>query len=439
MDPIELSDAVITVLNVSKRYTMYGRRADRLKEALWPWSRNLGNAFHALDDVSFRVKKGETLALIGQNGSGKSTLLKIITGVLSATSGTLEVNGRISALLELGAGFHPDLSGIDNIYLNGIITGLTKEEVDANLQEILSFADIGEHIHQPVKTYSSGMFVRLAFATAINVDPDILIVDEALSVGDMFFQLKCYRKFDEFKAKGKTILFVTHDLGTVIKNCDRAIVLQKGRVIGSGTPREMVDLYKKSLVSGGNSSAQRLEISPDANIRRQQWSDSHVINPNLESYGNGFAEIGDFGVFDHEGCPSDTVAKGETCAFKMHVRFFEDISNPIFAFTIKDKKGTEICGSNTVAEGASVPAVKQGESFVIEFCQIMSLHGGQYFLSLGCTGFNRSGEFVVYHRLYDVISFQVVSIKDTVGFFDLNSTVNVYASNSLKTGGQVDR
>ncbi len=227
----------IKVKNVSKIYKLYDTRAARLKDALG-LSRNQGYQEHAaLHDITLEIKKGETVGIIGTNGSGKSTLLKIITGVIRQTQGEVEVDGRISALLELGAGFNNEYTGIENVYLQGTMMGFSREEVDKKMDAILEFADIGDFIHQPVKTYSSGMFVRLAFAVAINIEPEILIVDEALSVGDVFFQSKCYRKFEEFKELGKTILFVSHDLSSITKYCDRAVLLNKGVKVMEGTPQ----------------------------------------------------------------------------------------------------------------------------------------------------------------------------------------------------------
>lgn len=418
----------IQVQNLKKRYKLYHRNRDRLKDALWPWGEKKYREFFALNDVSFDVKRGETLGVIGQNGSGKSTLLKIITGVLSASSGEVQVEGRISALLELGAGFHPEFTGLENIFLNGSLLGLSRDEMQARLPDIISFADIGEHLHQPVKTYSSGMFVRLAFATAINVDPEILIVDEALSVGDMFFQLKCYRKFEEFKQKGKTILFVTHDMGTIVKYCDRAVVLDRGRLIGTGSPRDMVDLYKKSLVETSANVPATQNIGATSFEGGRSWKSRFNPNPNLEPYGNGFASIIDYGIFDHHDRANATLEKGESCAIRMRVKFHQDLTDPIFAFTIKDKKGTEICGTNTWVEKHDIPAINANDVVTVEFNQNMDLQGGQYLLSLGCTGFDASGEFVVYHRLYDAIQFDVISSKNSIGFFDMNSHISLSKS-----------
>ena len=232
-----MDNLAIRVEDVCKVYKLYDKPSDRLKDALGLVRKNRFKEHHALNHVSFEVKKGETIGIIGTNGSGKSTILKIITGVLSPTSGEVEIDGRISALLELGAGFNMEYTGIENVYLNGMMMGFSREEMDARLDDILKFADIGDFVHQPCKTYSSGMFVRLAFAVAINIDPEILIVDEALSVGDVFFQAKCYKKFEDFKAQGKTILFVSHDISSVAKYCDRVILLNKGDKLAEEMPR----------------------------------------------------------------------------------------------------------------------------------------------------------------------------------------------------------
>ena len=222
------SNLAINVCDVTKIYRLYDKPIDRLKESISLTHKKYHKEFFALDKISFSVEKGSTVGIIGTNGSGKSTILKIITGVLNPTTGSVEVDGNISALLELGAGFNMDYTGIENIYMNGTMMGFSREQMEAKLPEILEFADIGDFVYQPVKTYSSGMFVRLAFALAINVEPEILIVDEALSVGDVFFQAKCYRRMEEIRKTGTTILMVTHDMGSVIKYCDKVILLNKG-------------------------------------------------------------------------------------------------------------------------------------------------------------------------------------------------------------------
>ena len=242
-------NSAISVKDVTKIYRLYEKPIDRLKEAMSITHKNFHRDFYALNGISFDVNKGETVGIIGTNGSGKSTILKIITGVLTPTTGEVEVDGVISALLELGAGFNMDYTGIENIFMNGTMMGFSRKEMEAKLQDILEFADIGDFVYQPVKTYSSGMFVRLAFALAINVEPEILIVDEALSVGDVFFQAKCYRRMEEIRKNGTTILMVTHDMGAIIKYCDRVVVLNKGAFIAQGEPGKMVDLYKKILAN----------------------------------------------------------------------------------------------------------------------------------------------------------------------------------------------
>ena len=428
-----MSDIAISVNNVSKMYKLYDKPMDRLKESLGLSRQKKYKEHYALHDVSFTVHKGETVGIIGTNGSGKSTILKIITGVLNPTQGDVTVDGRISALLELGAGFNGEYSGIENVYLNGTMIGFSREEIDAKLQDILDFADIGEFIHQPVKTYSSGMFVRLAFAVAINIEPEILIVDDALSVGDVFFQAKCYRKFEEFKEMGKTILFVSHDLGSISQYCDRVILLNKGEVMAEGKPKAMIDMYKKVLVnqiSSGkdsvNEKKETKEISEDRRLKsddvENMWKEYMLISPDLQNYGNKKAEIIDFGIFDETNHISNTIYKMQEFTVAMRIKFNEDILNPIFAFSIKDIKGNELTGTNTVIEKIETGYVKAGEIIEIKFTQVMRLQGGQYLLQLGCTGFV-GDDFVVYNRLYDSCCVQVVSNKTTVGYFDMDTTV----------------
>ena len=260
------------------------------------------------------------------------------------------VDGRISALLELGAGFNGEYSGIENVYLNGQMIGFSKEEIDAKLQDILDFADIGEFIHQPVKTYSSGMFVRLAFAVAINIEPEILIVDEALSVGDVFFQAKCYRKFEEFKEMGKTILFVSHDLSSIGKYCDRVVLLNKGEKLAEGDAKEMVNLYRRVLVNqydepGENNDTKETQEKGTAVQEEKSMKEQLNLNPKVLEYGSKLAEIQDFAIREKSGMITNVIEKGEEFSVDMKIHFYETIQEPIFAFTIKDLKGTEITGT----------------------------------------------------------------------------------------------
>lgn len=420
-----MSETAILVDHVSKMYKLYDKPMDRLKESLGLSHKKKYKEHFALNDVSFQVHRGETVGIIGTNGSGKSTILKIITGVLNPTGGNVQVNGRISALLELGAGFNQEYSGIENVYLNGTMIGFSREEIDAKLDEILRFADIGDFVYQPVKTYSSGMFVRLAFAIAINIDPEILIVDEALSVGDVFFQAKCYRKFEEFKEMGKTILFVSHDLSSIGKYCDRVVLLNNGVKLAEGGAKEMVNLYRKVLVNqyDENGFQEEEKAQEDQELHTDTVMKEKLnLNPEVLEYGSKLAEITDFAILDDSGNITNLIEKGQTFSVKMRVRFQDDISEPIFAFTIKDLKGTEITGTNTMYEGSPVKPKKAGEVQEIVFTQVMNLEAGEYMLCLGCTGY-REGEFTVFHRLYDVCNLTVISDKKAVGYFDMFSKV----------------
>ena len=456
--------AAIQVNQVTKVYKLFDRPIDRLKESLSPFHKEYHRDFYALNEISFQVEKGQFVGIIGTNGSGKSTILKIITGVLTPTTGTVTVDGRVSALLELGGGFNMEYTGIENVYMNGTMMGYTRQEMDQKLPEILEFADIGDFVYQPVKTYSSGMFVRLAFALAINVDPEILIVDEALAVGDVFFQAKCYQKINEICQSGTTVILVTHDMSTVIKYCDKVVVLNRGKFVAEGPAGQMVDLYKKILAnqeddlelsaqsaasgqtgtaasaaaavggtggrdasaSGKTAAGVAGENGAKASGREagRLWKTGLKLNEQQLKYGDGKAEIADVGMFDHNGELTSLVLKGQPFTLKMRVHFREDVQAPIFAFTIKDAKGTELTGTNTLIEDCRPEAARAGEDYVITFRQKMRLQGGEYLLSLGCTGFE-GGEFVVHDRLYDVVNITVISNKNTVGVFDMDSVVSV--------------
>ncbi len=416
------NQVAIQVDHLSKIYKLYDRNRDRLKEALHLGKKINYREHYALRDVSLKVHTGETVGIIGTNGSGKSTILKIITGVLSPSGGEVTINGRISALLELGAGFNMEFTGIENIYLNGTMIGFSQEEIDAKLNDILEFADIGEFVYQKVKTYSSGMFVRLAFAVAINIDPEILIVDEALSVGDVFFQNKCYRKFEEFKKQGKTILFVSHDLSSISKYCDRVILLEQGRLIGEGAPKEIIDMYKKVLVGQLEQQADTSKSQKLSDTKK--WKDRMQLNPDADAYGSGLAEFEDFCAYDQSGTITNTIIKGESFTVKVKVRFFESIQDPIIAVSIKNMQGTEITGTNTMFEKITTGTPAPGDVMIVTFTQDMNLQGGEYLISLGCVGY-REGNFTVYHRLYDVFNLTVISDKNTTGYYDMNSIVTI--------------
>ncbi len=429
---MEERKAAIQVKDLEKIYKLYDKPSDRLKETFGFGRKKKHTEHHALKGINLTIRQGETVGIIGTNGSGKSTILKIITGVLNPTRGEVSVNGRISALLELGAGFNMEYNGIENIYLNGTMIGFSEKEIDEKMNDILEFADIGEYVHQPVKTYSSGMFVRLAFAVAINIEPEILIVDEALSVGDVFFQAKCYHKFEEFKKMGKTIVFVSHDLSSISKYCDRVVLLNQGVKLGEGNPKEMIDAYKQVLVGQytiEEPGAERLlddkqlrELA--AGGKKKKAEKAGCVNPDLLEYGSKKAVITEYYITDEKGTVTSAILKGSSFHIHMKVDMAEDIAAPVFAFTIKNIKGTEITGTNTMFEKAFLESVKAGERKEIVFTQEMNLQGGEYLLSLGVTGYE-GDDFTVYHRLYDVLNLTVISDKDTVGFYDMNSTIQI--------------
>lgn len=444
---MEEDKLAIRVRDLEKVYKLYEKPSDRLVEALGLGRRKRHTEHHALKGVSMDIRQGETIGIIGTNGSGKSTILKIITGVLNPTRGEVKVNGRISALLELGAGFNMEYNGIENIYLNGTMIGFSEKEIDEKLNDILEFADIGEYVHQPVKTYSSGMFVRLAFAVAINIDPEILIVDEALSVGDVFFQAKCYHKFEEFKQMGKTIVFVSHDLSSISKYCDRVVLLNEGAKLGEGKPKEMIDIYKQVLVgqyvipesgeesllddeqirsaaSGGIKGNAGMKMTGVSNVESEHPGADSNVNPELLEYGSKKALITEYYITDEKDLKTTAILKGSLFRVHMKVHMEEDIPAPIFAFTIKNSKGTEITGTNTMFEKTFLESVRAGEEKEIIFSQEMDLQGGEYLLSLGVTGYEED-DFTVYHRLYDVLNMTVISDKNTVGYYDMNSEVKV--------------
>ena len=432
-------EIAIEVIHVGKTYNTYRKEFDRFREAVSLTRKSYHSTFTALKDVDLTVYKGECVGIIGTNGSGKSTLLKIITGVLRPTSGEVKLQGHVSSLLELGAGFNLNYTGIENIYLNGRIMGFTDEEMEKRVPLIQQFADIGDFIYQPVKNYSSGMFARLAFAVAINVDPDILIVDEALSVGDIFFQTKCYHKFNEFRQAGKTILFVSHDLGSIIKYCDRCLLLNRGEQITVGPCKDVVDQYRKIMVENYQEERNLSQVNLDDAMtqidglirdseevhypKNVTWKDSILINSAHQDYGDRSGEIIDFGVMNEKGEITTMLNKGETYTVLYRFRINKPIDHPIFAFTIRDLKGTELCGTNTMYEDKTIEKAEPGLTGVITFRQRMTLQGGQYMLALGLTGFI-NGELIAYHRLYDICEIQVLSDSNTVGIFDTESKIS---------------
>jgi len=417
---------VIEIKGLCKEYKMYHRKKDRLLEILLPKYQK-HSSFTALKDFDLELKKGEIIGILGRNGAGKSTLLKMITGVVVPTSGSIEINGKVSSLLELGTAFNPELTGYENIYQHGQIMGLTKEQIKEKEQEIIDFADIGEHLEQPVKTYSSGMFARLAFACAINVDPDILIVDEVLSVGDMAFQLKCFKKFEQFKKNGKTILFVTHSVADVIRNCNRAIVISSGKKVFDGDVKTGVDKYKKMIV-GIKDKEEEIKEKNKTKIEvvdKVSWKNNYEKNPNMLTYGNGDAEIIDYAIFDLNGELQRTVNNEEEYIVKMKIKFNKEIEEPIFALAVKDFKGLELGGVNTKTNKKLTGTFKAGEIVTIEFKQVFPFAPERYTLSFGCTKFNEQGDLIVFDRKYDALFMELIAYRDCLGIIDLKGEIDI--------------
>ena len=426
-------DVVIEIKDLVKDYKMFRKKQDRLIEVICPFIKKHSN-FRAMDNLNLEIRRGEVLGILGKNGAGKSTLLKMITGVTSPTSGTLKVKGKISSLLELGTAFNMELTGIQNIYQHGQVMGLTKKEIEDKKQEIIDFADIGDHLYQPVKTYSSGMFARLAFACAINVDPDILIVDEVLSVGDMAFQLKCFKKFQEFKSKGKTILFVTHSVSDILKNCNRAIILESGSKTFDGDVKEGVELYKKIITGNGIKSKEKLEDSMFNTTKekiedKNTWKSHFNENPNLIEYGNKKAEVIDYGIFDDNDGFLNMIDNEKEIVLKSKIKFNETVDNPIFTMTIKDFNGIEIVGTNTMNEKIYPGKFEKGDIVIVSFKQKLSLAPNKYTLSFSCTHINAKGELEVLNRKYEALLIEVISSKDCVGFLRIDPEITISKEN----------
>jgi len=382
------NDIIISVKNLTKIYKLYESPLDRLKESLHPSRRQYHQDFHALDNVSFDVKKGETIGIVGKNGSGKSTLLKIITGVLTQTTGNIKVNGKVSALLELGAGFNPELTGLENVYFNGAIMGYTHEEIEARLDNILSFADIGEFINQRVKTYSSGMFVRLAFAVSINVEPEILIVDEALSVGDMYFQAKCMSVINNLRENGTTMLIVSHSTNVIKSICNNAVYLKDGKLVSFGHAGEVIDNYEKDMRENINSlvadcSASTLNAIPKQIIKEDQ-NDFLINNLGFNHYGTGEVRIKNVLVVSKDGMKLDVADFAQEVTIKIFLQAISDTDIHI-GYHIRDKNFISILSSSTTLETGKLLQVTKNERLVVEFTTKLPLTGGAYNLLVQVT------------------------------------------------------
>jgi len=373
-----MNDIAIKVQNLSKVYHLYDNPQDRLKEALHPFKKKYHHDFHALDDISFEVKKGETVGIIGKNGAGKSTLLKIITGVLTPSSGTVEVNGKVASLLELGTGFNPEMTGLENIYLNGTLMGFTKEEMDQKVDTITEFANIGEFIHQPVKMYSSGMFARLAFSVAINVDADILIVDEALSVGDMLFQAKCIAKMTSLMEEGMTILFVSHDIHAVRSLCTKGIYLEHGKTVMIGNAGEVVDRYinddqQIATAQLKELDNKRVDTAPENAIDFTEEEIPVIVSltPSIKEkegmtrHGDKGAEILDYAVLDQQFNVTNHLVSKEDYYIQMSIKFHEDLPTFVATTTLFSLDGEQLLAWINTQDEVDFPAVKKGDIVVV--------------------------------------------------------------------------
>lgn len=414
------SDIAISVTNLTKTYRIFGHPGDRIKQALTLGRMKFHRKFTALRDVSFEIKKGETVGIIGRNGSGKSTLLQLICGILKPTSGEVQVNGRISALLELGAGFNPEFTGRENIYFQGAVMGITKEEIERRFDDVAAFADIGEFIDQPVRIYSSGMYVRLAFATAIHTDANVLIIDEALSVGDFAFQAKCLRRIDTLRDEGVTILLVTHNTEQVVSHCDRSLLLDRGRLILDSSAKECVFSYKQLLTSPKISST-TAALDVTAEKSRQEI---HALPVDVQgSAGTGKAQFLEIGIYAEDGTVAATLSRNAVFTIKAQVRFLNELHSPLVFFNISNAKGEILCGTSSFAQKINFGNVTMNTVLDVTFRQTMLLNAGEYFLSLGCQTLDANG-YLSHDLRWECATFKVITDSPRPGVFDPQSSIH---------------
>jgi len=397
----QLQLRLVLVQNVSKLYRLYRRPSERLREML-PGSKPRHTDFWALKDIGFEVEKGECLSLVGPNGCGKSTLLQIVSGILQPTTGRVVTRGRIAALLELGAGFNPEFSGRENVYLNGEIMGLSRGEIDRAMPAIEAFAEIGEFIERPVKEYSSGMYVRLAFSTAIHVDPEILIVDEALAVGDAVFANRCVRKFEELRERKITVLFVSHDLGLVKALSDRAILLLNGRIEAQGTPNDVINRYI-GLVLARQQATNKKEDRVRGSFR----------------HGDGTSEILSVEILNAGGRPAASIASGEEVTVRVRLRFHAAASDPMVGILVRTRIGIDVYGTNTRIEQKALGEFQPGDELEIDFQFACWLTPQQYTLTVASQAADGSS----HDWLDDAIAFDVVDTRVAAGVANLRAGI----------------
>ena len=422
--------AVIEVENVSKCYETYRKPIHRLWQS---FSSNTSvkkycEEFWALKNIDLVVHKGETVGIVGKNGSGKSTLLQIIASILQATSGTCKTEGRISALLELGAGFNPQFTGMENARLNASIMGLSREEFHNKLPDIVEFCGLGDFLHKPVKTYSSGMFVRLAFAVAINMNPDILIIDEALAVGDVRFQRKCFRRLDQLKKDGVSILFVTHSTDSVLQYCDRAIMLDEGELKMTGSPKAVVQAYLEMMFDSDIKANKSVEINAaDYSVDFDPTLDNCMEQPTYNSgehrWGDGRAQICHYSVLQNGASTSGLVQSGDKICIRMSVLFKQDVDDLIYGITVKTNDGNAVFGTNSRLVGKLSADQKGGDLVSIEFYLDLNLLAGDYFISLGVAQDHANKDNIAIDRRYDMIHLHVGRTENAFGYAALNGTI----------------
>lgn len=423
---------VISVQGVSKIYPLYDKPVDRLKETLSITHKNYHKDFYALEDINFTIKQGETVGIVGTNGSGKSTILKIVTGVLNPTAGTVNVNGKISALLELGAGFNMEYTGIENLYMNGTLMGYTREEMDAKIPEILEFADIGDFVYQPVKTYSSGMFVRLAFALSVSVEPEVMIVDEALSVGDAFFQAKCFAKLEEIKARGTTILFVSHDMISVKKLCNRAIWIEKGHVRADGDAATVCEEYLSMQIKENNRQKQKVveQIKNENATEAQKQTEKALFRKlNLEEDSqitrSGKGEIISFYIRDNQGNDVTVLGVEKEYTFGVVAKFHEDIKNALFGFELENTKGTKLFSINNFLSDCVLEEAKTGNIYEVSFkVKLPKICAGEYLVSPSLASGNQDNH-VVHMRLHNYMLITIDNEGYNLSLIDLDAKTHL--------------
>lgn len=425
-----MSENILQILGVSKKYPIKSITNKNLKSwhGLFSYfltkdkKQDANKSFLALDSINVSLNKGESLGIIGLNGSGKSTLLQLISGTLQPSTGSVNVKGKVAALLELGAGFNSDFTGKENIYLNASLFGMAPKEIDKNLADIISFANIGDYIDQPVRTYSTGMTVRLAFAIIANMNPNILIIDEALAVGDARFQLKCFSFLDEFKKNGGTLILVSHDLNSIARLCEKVIVLHEGKIFHQGNANDSINNYSK-IISNNLNNEKSLLSSNEQNGNLYHTIKREKLKSGEYNYGGENAKIESCQLLDQNGTETTILHSGTFFSVFIKVRAFDTIFDPIYALTIKDTKGQQVYGQNSFFAKIPVPNLEKGDSCELIFRQKINLGAGIYFISIGCTRFER-GELKVVHRRYDTIEFEVLNTDGSFGVANCFSEIS---------------